>query len=149
MKRIVLILTLLLEGFPLLAQAPPRMVTVPVTFDHNRIIIDVFLPLADGTQKRVRGWVDNGNAELWMDDRVAKLLNVEITAPAGDTLGAKVQLGKPPREIFIGGLKLPLTGIPQVKIISAESIAPGSSAEINLPASLLRRFDILVDFPNR
>src|SRR5712672_2011920 len=36
------------------SQPEPKSVTVPVTLDHNRVVIDVYLPLADGSSKRVR-----------------------------------------------------------------------------------------------
>ena len=55
------------------SQPEPKSVTVPVTLDHNRVVIDVYLPLADGSTKRVRGWVDTGNSDLWMSRRVATL----------------------------------------------------------------------------
>src|SRR5215470_20285667 len=47
-------------------------VTVPVTLDHNRIIIDVRVPMPDGSTTRVRTWVDNGNPEMWITERMAK-----------------------------------------------------------------------------
>ncbi|MGB8832843.1 MAG: hypothetical protein WCC95_11875, partial [Candidatus Sulfotelmatobacter sp.] len=40
------------------ATTEPKSVTVPITLDHDRIVIDVYLPLPDGSTKRVRGWVD-------------------------------------------------------------------------------------------
>ena len=133
------------------AQTTPQSATVPVTLDHNRIIIDVILPLPDGTQKRVRGWVDNGNADLWVDERVAKLMALQ---PAPDTketeaLGAKVRVVQAPREVIVGGIKISLAEAKEAKSIAADSIAPGSSAEINLPSTVLRNYDVVVDFVDR
>jgi hypothetical protein len=132
-----------------LAQTQP--VTVPVTVDHNRVIIDVFLPLPDGTQKRIRGWLDNGNPDLWLDERVAQLLNLQYTSDPkdGGLSGAKLRTATAPKEIIVGGMKLPFTGIKESKVVLADSVAPGLSAEINLPSTLLRNYDVLVDFPNR
>jgi len=133
------------------AQTALQSVTVPVTLDHNRIIIDVSLPLPDGTQKRVRGWVDTGNADLWIDARVGKLMALQPAADSKETeaLGVKVRTMQAPREILIGGMKISLAGIKEAKMISADSIAPGSSAEINLPSTVLRNYDIVVDFVDR
>lgn len=133
------------------AQAPPQSATVPVTLDHNRIIIDVMLPLPDGTQKRVRGWVDNGNADLWLDERVAKLMALQSTPDSKETetLGAKVRTVQAPREVVIGGMKITLAGAKEAKAISADSIAPGSSAEINLPSTVLRNYDLIMDYVDR
>ena len=58
----------------------------------------------------------------------------------------------PPPEIFIGGMALSLAEIKQAKIplkpVGAASVmAAGVNAEINIPATLLRHYDVLIDFP--
>jgi len=62
------VLGALLAAFALIpgvqAQPAGKAVTVPITLDHNRTIIDVYLNLPDGKTRRVRAWVDNGNTEL-------------------------------------------------------------------------------------
>jgi hypothetical protein len=133
------------------AQTAPQSATVPVTLDHNRIIIDVYLPLPDGIQKRVRGWVDNGNAELWVSERVAKLMALQPVADAKETevLGAKVRIAQAPSEVVIGGMKVALAGVKDAKVMVADSIAPGSSAEINLPSTVLRNYDLIMDYVDR
>src|SRR5271166_522344 len=69
---------------PLRQDAPstPKTVTVPITLDHNRVIIDVYVPLPDGSTKRIRGWVDNGDPELSISQRVAKMMALDITCDA-------------------------------------------------------------------
>jgi hypothetical protein len=49
-------------------------------------------------------------------------------------------------------MTIPLAGVKEAKIplrpVSAATVlAPGMSAEINLPASVLRNYDVLIDFP--
>ena len=56
----------------------PKSVTVPITLDHNRVIIDVYLPLPDGSTKRVRGWVDNGDTDLILSERLAKMIGLTL-----------------------------------------------------------------------
>jgi len=133
------------------AQTAPQSATVPVTLDHNRIIIDVYLPLPDGTQKRVRGWVDNGNADVWLSERVAKLMALEPTPDSKETeiLGAKVRIFQAPKEIIVGGLKISFASVKEARMVSADSIAPGSSAEINLPSTVLRNYDLIMDYVDR
>jgi len=126
----------------------PKSVTIPVTLDHDRIVIDVNLPLPDGSTKRVRGWVDNGDTDLWMSRRAATLMGLtvicdekECSAPA-------------PATIIIGEMKIPLSAIKRVKIplkppSAAAVMAPGMSAEIKMPSSVLRNYDVLVNFPDR
>jgi hypothetical protein len=129
-------------------QAEPKSATVPITLDHNRIVIDVYLPLPDGSTKRVRGWVDNGNPDLEMSRRAATLMGLNVTC---DDKGCSAP---PPREITIGGMKIPLTSVKEARIplkpVTAASVmAPGMSAEINLPSTVLRNYDVLVSYPDR
>ena len=75
MKLVRMIIAVLGFALSAFAQAPPNPVTVPITLDHNRIVIDVYLPLPDGTRKRVRAWVETGNGH---DDEPTHRLAVWI-----------------------------------------------------------------------
>ncbi len=148
MRCAILLLTLFAASC--FAQVTPKSVTVPVTLDHNRIIIDVYLPLADGTQKRVRAWVDTGNVDLWMDERVAKFLGLVYTGESqGEILGAKVRPAQPPHDVTVAGMKISFEGVKESRVMASDSIAPGSSAEINLPSTVLRHYDLAMDYVNR
>ena len=133
------------------AQTAPQSATVPVTLDHNRIIIDVYLPLPDGSQKRVRGWVDPGNADFWLSERVAKLMALQPTPDSKETkiLGAKVRTFPAPKEIVVGGMNISFADAKEAKMVAADSIVPGSSAEINLPSTVLRNYDVIMDYVDR
>ena len=133
------------------AQTEPQSATVPVTLDHNRIIIDVYLPLPDSTQKRVRAWVDTGSAELLLDERVAKLMGLRPAADSKEieVFGVKMRLVEAPREILVGGMKISFVGVKEAKVLAGDSIAPGSSAEIRLPSTVLRNYDLIMDYVDR
>jgi hypothetical protein len=147
--RILIALVLITAAF---AQPEPKSVTLPITLDHDRVVIDVYLPLPDGTTKRIRAWVDNGNPDLEMSRRAATLMGLNITCDD------KACTAPPPAAIMLGdpksGMQVSLAKIKEVKIplkpVSAATVmVPGMSAEINLPASVLRHYDALVDFPDR
>jgi hypothetical protein len=121
-------------------------VTVPSAIDHNRVVIDADVQLPDGSSQRVHVWVDNGNPELSISRRLATLLG--LTVHCDDHECASL----PPREIEVGGLKIPFAGLKEARIPlkpvnAAAVLAPGMNAEINLPSSILRHYDVLVDFP--
>src|SRR5882672_9837762 len=123
-----------------------KSVTVPVMLDHNRVVIDVDLLLPDGSSKRIRAWVDNGNPELCLSRRVATLLGLTVTC------GEHECAAPPPREIRIGGMSVSLAAVKEAKIplrpVAAAAVAfPGMSAEINLPSTILRNYDVLINFP--
>jgi len=128
------------------APAQPKSVTVPAAFDHNRVIIDADLQLPDGSSQTVHAWVDNGNLDLYLSRRVATLLGLAVTCNDRECSAP------PPKQITLGGMTIPLAGLKEAKIpllpVSAAAVlAPGMSAEINLPASVLRNYDVLIDFP--
>ena len=126
-----------------------KSVTVPVTLDHNRVVIDVYVPLSDGSTKRVRGWVDTGDTEVWISQQVAGLMGLTVSCDGqlctGTTTTKVVSL-----EVIIGGMKifLPVTGKIRVPGGTA-AMAPGMSAEIKIPSSVLRNYDVIVNFPDR
>jgi hypothetical protein len=138
----------LAQSTPKLAsQAEPRSVTVPFKLSHNRVIIDVDLRLSDGTTQRVHAWVDNGNPDLHMTRRLA----------AGTfSCDGRLCPAPPPVEMNIGGMTIPLAGrIPGAGVkeawvspIDKAPIAPGLEAEINVPSTILRNYDVLMDFPD-
>ncbi len=131
-------------------QATVTSATVPITLDHNRVIIDVYLPLPDGTKTRVRGWVDTGNPDLWMSEKLAKEVGLEFTGEPQPALAGKQRMAQAPKEMSVGNLTLSLSGIKDAHVmLERESIGPGTSAEINLPAKVLRSYDVVVDYPNR
>lgn len=135
-----------------LAQDAPKSVTVPITLDHNRVVIDVYLPLPDGTTKRIRGWVDNGNTDLTMSRRAATLMGLNVTCDdktCSAAPPAAISLGAPTGVFSVSLANLKEAKIP-LKPVSAAAVAfAGMSAEINLPASVLRHYDVLIDFPDR
>jgi hypothetical protein len=132
------------------AQPAPKAVTVPITLDHNRTIVDVYLQLPDSKPKRVRAWVDNGNTELWITEDLAKKLNLAPSGDAQPALFGKQRTVQLPDNMQIGGMTIPLAGAKVGHaILDRESVAPGCSAEITVPSTVLRNYDILFDYPNR
>ena len=126
----------------------PNFVTVPITLDQNRVIIDVYLPLPDGSTKRVRGWIDTGDSELQMSQRAAKLMGLGITCGANDCSAP------PPGEIIIGTMKISFGAFKEIKIplrpeTAATVMVPGMSAEVKIPSTVLRNYDVLINFPDR
>jgi len=149
--RLVIASCLLLCGFVLAQekaapQQEPKSVTVPATIDHNRVVIDADFLLPSNSWHSIHAWVDNGNPDLYLSRRVATLLGLAVTC------GEQECTAPAPRQIAVGGMLIPLTGVKEAKIplrpVSAAAVlAAGMNVEINLPASVLRHYDVLIDFP--
>lgn len=150
MKRASALISICIFGCIVFAQTTPNSVTVPITLDHNRIIIDVRFPLADGSSKRVRAWVDNGNPDMWITGALAKRLGLDVSGDVKDTPFGKEQTAPVPSALLVGGMALHATGLERVQVVlDRDSIGPGTSAEINLPSTVLRNYEVLVDYLNR
>jgi hypothetical protein len=149
MKPALVFLSVFVVISSALAQEKPKPVTVPITLDHNRTIIDVYLPLPDGTTKRVRGWVDNGNPELDLSEDLAQTLGLQLKGEGTFKPGDQRPVD-PPKSLQIGGMTISIEGVKDAKaIVGHDIIAPGCSAAINIPSSVLRNYDVLFDYPNR
>jgi len=131
------------------AQTATRLATVPITLDHNRIIVDVYFPGPEGSKTRVRGWVDNGNADLWLTDGLAKKLGLQPVDNTREPSRDKPHKVEAPRELLIGPMTIPLSDLKEATAAPGNRIGGGMSAEINLPSTLLRNYDVVVDYPNR
>jgi len=122
-------------------------VTVPIVIDQGRVVIDVDLILADGSTQHVRGWVDNGTPNLQMTRRLAALMSVTLACEGPVCSGTN-----PPNRslaIAIGGMKISLASIREITApATLPALAPGMSAEINIPSSILRNYDVLINFPD-
>jgi hypothetical protein len=130
------------------APTSSKVVTVPATIDHNRVVIQADIRLPDGSTQTVAAWVDNGDPELNLSRRVATLLGLALKC------GDQECSAPPPAEIVIGGMNIPLAGLKEAKIPlrpvnEAGIIASGVNAELNIPSSILRHYDVLVDFVER
>ncbi len=121
-------------------------VTVPATIDHNRVVIDVGIPLKGGTTASIHAWVDNGNPDLWMSKRVAELMGLSISCD-GQTCAGHANPQVPALEILIGGMKVSLPSSNPIRIPLNAVIAPGMNVELNVPSTVLRQHDVLIDFP--
>jgi hypothetical protein len=130
-------------------EGEPKSVTVPVTLDHDRVVIDVYIPLPDGSTQRVRGWVDNGDPVIWMSQRAAGLMGLTVSCD-GQVCSATPNSRVVSLEVLIGGMKVFLSPMREVKVPAGDSgMVPGMSAEIKIPSSVLRNYDVLINYPDR
>src|ERR1700730_10474151 len=125
-----------------------KSVTVPITVNHYRVMVDVDVPLPDGSTKRVHCWVNNGNPDLFLSPRLAKMMGLTLICS-----GQVCSTSTPLPEILIGGMKVPLSTVkPSVQQNPENTIAiafPGMSAEISIPSTILRNYDVFINFPGR
>ena len=125
--------------------APPKSATVPLVIDHNRVLIDVEVPMQNGGTKRVHAWVDNGDPELEMSESLANL-----TGLAGVCGGQTCSAGAP-KSIRVGDMEISFASLKEAKVPVGPNkpMAPGLDADITIPSTILRHYDVLIDYPGR
>jgi hypothetical protein len=126
----------------------PKSVTIPAVIDHNRILIEVEVAGQNGGMEHVQAWVDNGNPDFELSRHLATQLGLKVSCSEIECTSAL------PPAISVGGIQLSLadvkgTHIPLKPVNAASVLAAGLPAEINIPSTILRHYDVLIDFPGR
>jgi hypothetical protein len=131
------------------SHADATSVTVPITIDHNQILIGVDLQQADGSTTQVHGLITNANPDLSMSQRVAEMLGVAVHCTGAVCTGTP-KSDASSLAVYLGGIKILLRAANEIKIPAGNSkIVPGTDVEITLSSNILRNYDMLVDFPDR
>jgi hypothetical protein len=125
-----------------------RSVSLPMSLDHNRIIVDAEFLRSDGSVRKARAWVDTGSQHLLLGEALARDLGLEV-ARSGEagTQYAQAWASRTPR-LRLGGLELDLTGI-ATRVLPGTGVLPGVPAEAGLPAAALRHSQVTFDYPAR
>ncbi len=102
-------------------------------------------PCRTAATKRVHAWVDNGDPELEMSENLAKL-----TGLAGVCGGQTCSAGAP-KSIHIGNMEISFASLKEAKfpVGSNKPLASGLDADITIPSTVLRHYDVLIDYPGR
>jgi hypothetical protein len=81
---------------------------------------------------------------------LAQKLGLGISGETRDPKSAKVRTAPSPREFLIGDMAIHPADVKEATVmLDRKTIGPGLSAEINIPSTVLRHYDVVVDYPNR
>lgn len=125
---------------------PGLLATVPATFDHNRMIVEVEIADLSGGVRRAAAWIDTGNQYLIVGDVLAGELGLDRSGLETVPPGRSADSASPAPSVRIGGVALDMSGV-GVQIRSGIRPFPGIPAEVNLPASALRKLHVVLDGP--
>ncbi len=121
-------------------------VTLPMSLDHNRIIVDAEFLRPDGSVRKARAWVDTGSQYLLVGEALARDLGLEITRSGEQgTQYTQAWAARTPR-LRLGGLELDMAGV-ATRVLPGAGVLPGVPAEAGLPASALRHDHVVFDYP--
>ena len=122
--------------------AKSQSVTVPITLDHNRMIVEGEILRNDGSSRKVKLWVDSGNPSFLMSEELAKYMEIKI--PETDESSIMIE---PPHGISIGGMKLNFEGVKSKVILQPKWMFDYTQADATLPSSVLQKYHIVFDYP--
>lgn len=133
--------TLLFLSLAVLCPAQSRKgATVPIILEHNRVLVD----LTFGA-KTVRAWVDTGNPDFMISETLARAIGLPFDA--AKAVDGRVETPAPAASI--GGLPLRFDGVACKIVLGGRWFAPGLHVDANVPATALRRYHLILDYPGR
>jgi len=125
-------------------------VTVPMVLDHNRLLVDAEIQGKDGSWRRARLWVDTGNPEFMLTEELAKGLGIDLSSQKKNAEGAALPLEiPPPAGLRIGGMALDVSGVKTTVRSYLKRSLVAMPHDANLPSTVLRRYHLVLDYPNK
>ena len=126
-----------------------RSVTVPVTLDHNRMLVEAEVQQKDGRWRKATLWVDTGNPTFYLSRSLARDLGIDLST-AGKTANNDVNPEvPPPAGIRIGGMQVNFEGVRSKVMLEPFWLFSTMHNDANLPSTVLKRYQIVFDYPKR
>ena len=123
--------------------------TVPIDLQDNRVFVNLTVARADGSLRKARFQVDSGGGSMILSESLKGDLGLKRSGPVVNDKGRRVEMVIAPK-VRIGGMPLDLTGVSVVVPVGSQGeFTPGSGAEGFLPARVLRKYDVVFDYPAR
>ncbi|MBE0646783.1 MAG: hypothetical protein IH596_03255 [Bacteroidales bacterium] len=122
--------------------------TVPFTLDHNRMLVDGKIQRNDSTWRKAVLWVDTGNPDLFLSPELANDLGIELPTDSLLPDHGFVEVF-PPKSIRLAGMELNLDSVTCYVVVSRYWFFTASHCDMNLPSTILKRYDVVLDYPER
>jgi hypothetical protein len=123
--------------------------TVPIDLRDNRIFVQLTCVRPDGSLRQARFQVDSGGGSVILSESLSHDLTLKSIGSPSKEEGETFQPVTSP-EIRISEMPLDLSGISTVVGVGSKGeFSPGSGAEGFVPARLLRKYDVVFDYPAR
>jgi PDZ domain/Aspartyl protease len=123
--------------------------TVPIDLRDNRIFVQLTCVRPDGSLRQARFQVDSGGGSVILSESLSHDLALKSIGSPLKEEGETFQPVTSP-EIRIGEMPLNLSDVSTVVAVGLKSeFSPGSGAEGFVPARLLRKYEVVFDYPAR
>ena len=123
--------------------------TVPIELRDNRIFVQLTCVRPDGYLRQARFQVDSGGGSVILSESLSHDLGLKSIGSPSEEEGEKFQPVTSP-EIRIGEMPLNLSDVSTIVTVGSKGeFSPGSGAEGFFPAPLLRKYEVVFDYPAR
>ncbi len=126
-------------------------VTVPMTLDHNRMLVSARIQRKDGTWRSALLWVDTGSPEFIISPSLARDLGIDLSAaekPDQVTKPRSLEI-PPPDSIQLGNFPLHLQGVKSKVVFEPFWLFSTMHCDANLPATVLKQYQVVLDYRGR
>ena len=123
--------------------------TVPIDLRDNRIFVQLTCVRPDGSLRQARFQVDSGGGAVILSESLSHDLALKNIGSPSKEEGEMFQSVTSP-EIRIGEMRLNLSNVNTIVAVGSKGeFSPGSGAEGFVPARLLRKYEVVFDYPER
>jgi len=126
----------------------PVSVTVPLILEGNAPIVELEFPAPSGKLRKARFLVDTGGGALLLGKNLMVDIAAKPNGPPIEDEGSPIQ-PLVPMSVHLGGMELDLTDVSVAGLPASQWAGPRNEAEGIIPASVLRRYDVVFDYPGR
>jgi hypothetical protein len=137
-----------LAVLPLLVRALAAQTTVPLIVEGNAPMIDLDFAGADGKTHTGRFLIDSGGGAFIVGERLAKEIGLKASGPVSSEEGMRFAPAPTP-DVKVGGMPLELKDAHVAMLVGQDRIGARDAAEGMLPGHVLKRYDVVFDYPGR
>jgi hypothetical protein len=125
-----------------------RSVTVPITLDHNRMLVEAEVQRQDGSWCKALLWVDTGNPGFMLSEEFARDLGIDLAITPGAPVRRSQEV-PPPSGLRIGGMVLDVDSVTTGVQMGPQWLFRTMRIDANLPSTVLSRYHVVFDYPRR
>lgn len=145
--RLPFLLFALLASQALAASA--KQATVPILVEDHRIFVDAQFVRRDGSLRPARLWVDTGNPDFQITEKLAKDLGIDMSGPPIRSEDGVQQVQVQLLGLQIGGMALDLKAATPMAVLGPSNVFAGAQTEGNLPSTILMHYQLVLDISHR
>jgi len=129
-------------------EAHVKSITVPITLDHNRMIVEAEIQKPDSSWRTVRLWIDSGNPDFLLTTRLIHELGVDSSTIDTENKDLTTDQIIRPFGVRIGTMPLDFSGINVTLLDDPQWLFKTMDCDANLPSTVLKHYHIVFDYPS-